>query len=116
MRTVDLRPGARIFLPRQMSTESKAAVLPIRRAGAVNEMATQQTLLAVAAWERFAAGENDIYDMTDIMGGEEPEEPEGPSEEDKNAAAAVDALVDSIGEVTLDSEKPSRRPEMPMTN
>ena len=41
--------------------------------------------------------------MTDIMGGEEPEEPEGPSEEDKNAAAVVDALIDSIGEVTLDS-------------
>ena len=73
------------------------------KGGAVNEMATQQTLLAVAAWERFAAGENDIYDMTDIMGGEEPEEPEGPSDEDKNAAAAVDALIDSIGEVTLDS-------------
>ena len=44
------------------------------KGGAVNEMATQQTLLAVAAWERFAAGENDIYDMTDVMGGEEPEQ------------------------------------------
>lgn len=32
MMTVDLRPGARIFSPRQMSTESKAAVSPIRRA------------------------------------------------------------------------------------
>ena len=50
------------------------------KGGAVNEMATQQTLLAVAAWERFAAGENDIYDMTDVMGGEEPEEPQNPDQ------------------------------------
>ena len=64
------------------------------KGGAVNEMATQQTLLAVAAWERFAAGENDIYDMTDVMGGEEPEE-----------AQAVIDLIDQIGTVTLDSRE-----------
>ena len=55
-------------------------------------MATQQTLLAVAAWERFAAGENDIYDMTDVMGGEEPEEPQIP----EKAQAVID-LIDQIG-------------------
>ncbi len=73
------------------------------KGSAVNEMATQQTLLAVAAWERFAAGENDIYDMRDVIGDKEPNEPKEPSDEDKNAAAAVDALIDSIGEVTPDS-------------
>ena len=93
MMTVDLRPGARIFSPRQMSTESKAAVSPITKGGAVNEMATQQTLLAVAAWERFAAGENDIYDMTDVMGGEEPEEPQNP---DQAAADAVTEQINSL--------------------
>ena len=60
------------------------------KGGAVNEMATQQTLLAVAAWERFAAGENDIYDMTDVMGGEEPEEPQNPDQ------AAADAVTEQI--------------------
>ena len=64
------------------------------KGGAVNEMATQQTLLAVAAWERFAAGENDIYDMTDVMGGEEPEE-----------AQAVIDLIDQIGTVTLENRE-----------
>ena len=70
------------------------------KGGAVNEMATQQTLLAVAAWERFAAGENDIYDMTDVMGGEEPEEPQIPEE-----AQAVIDLIDQIGTVTLESRE-----------
>lgn len=70
------------------------------KGGAVNEMATQQTLLAVAAWERFAAGENDIYDMTDVMGGEEPEEPQIPEE-----AQAVIDLIEEIGTVTLDSRE-----------
>ena len=70
------------------------------KGGAVNEMATQQTLLAVAAWERFAAGENDIYDMTDVMGGEEPEEPQIPEE-----AQAVIELIDQIGTVTLESRE-----------
>ena len=63
------------------------------KGGAVNEMATQQTLLAVAAWERFAAGENDIYDMTDVMGGEEPEEPQNP---DQAAADAVTEQINSL--------------------
>lgn len=63
------------------------------KGGAVNEMATQQTLLAVAAWERFAAGENDIYDMTDVMGGEEPEEPQIP---DQAAADAVTEQINSL--------------------
>lgn len=70
------------------------------KGGAVNEMATQQTLLAVAAWERFAAGENDIYDLTDVMGGEEPEEPQIPEE-----AQAVIDLIDQIGTVTLESRE-----------
>ena len=70
------------------------------KGGAVNEMATQQTLLAVAAWERFAAGENDIYDMTDVMGGEEPEEPQTPEE-----AQAVIDLIDQIGTVTLENRE-----------
>ncbi|MBS6736361.1 MAG: DUF4430 domain-containing protein, partial [Clostridiales bacterium] len=63
------------------------------KGGAVNEMATQQTLLAVAAWERFAAGENDIYDMTDVMGGEGPEEPQNP---DQAAADAVTEQINSL--------------------
>ena len=63
-------------------------------------MATQQTLLAVAAWERFAAGENDIYDMTDVMGNEEPEEPQTPEE-----AQAVIDLIDQIGTVTLENRE-----------
>lgn len=43
--------------------------------GSANHMATQQTLLAVASWQRYAAGENDIYDMTDVSA-EEPENPD----------------------------------------
>lgn len=42
-----------------------------------DKMATQQVLLSVAAWERYSAGTNSVYDMTDVAAPVEPEEPIG---------------------------------------
>ena len=52
--------------------------------GSANHMATQQTLLAVASWQRYAAGENDIYNMADVSA-EEPADPEQIVEEWKES-------------------------------
>ena len=59
-----------------------------------DKMATQQVLLAIAAWERYSAGENSVYDMTDVASPVDPVKPENPENPEK-----------PVGYVTLAVEK-----------
>lgn len=62
----------------------------------VNEMSTQQVLLAIAAWERYSAGDNLVYDMTDVASAVDPEKPENPDEPIGYVTVAVEKF--SIGQ------------------
>ncbi|HIX28290.1 MAG TPA: DUF4430 domain-containing protein, partial [Candidatus Blautia stercoravium] len=65
---------------------------------AADKMATQQVLLAVAAWERYSAGENSIYDMTDVASPVDPEEPEKPAPEEPSGYVTVAVEKFAIGQ------------------
>lgn len=63
-----------------------------------DKMATQQVLLAAAAWERYSAGENSIYDMTDVASPVDPEDPENPDPEEPSGYVTVAVEKFSIGQ------------------
>ena len=69
--------------------------------GSVDQMATEQAAYGLVAYDRFKNGKNTLYDMSDVSfdSGEQSQ-----AEKDKALAESVDALIDAIGEVTLESE------------
>jgi len=69
--------------------------------GSVDQMATEQSAYGLVAYDRFKNNKNALYDMSDVSfdSGEQSQ-----AEKDKALAESVDALIDAIGEVTLESE------------
>ena len=82
--------GANLFTATDDYRAEEGGFAHTTASGTVNEMATQQVLLAVAAWERYAAGTNDIYDMTDVV--------PGSGSDDDTAYAAIAVEKFSIGQ------------------
>ena len=65
-------------------------------------IATDQGLYALAAYERLLKKQTFIYDMTDVRGSTGPENP--PENADTDKVNNVVALINALGEVTLDSK------------
>ena len=70
--------------------------------GELDGMASEQSYYALAAYFRFKEGKNSLYNMTDVT--IKVENPVIPDTTNEVAAENVDKIIDSIGNVTLDSE------------
>ena len=70
--------------------------------GTVNQMSSEQAAYGLVAYDRYKTGKTALYDMSDVE--IKSNAPESADEADKAAAAAVDAKIDAIGTVTLESE------------
>lgn len=77
--------------------------------GEADGMATEQSYLALVAYNRLLNGNAKIYDMNAVEIKKDtptvPDTPIVPDTTDEDAANAVDALINSIGAVTLNSEE-----------
>ena len=69
---------------------------------ALNQMTSEQAAYDLVAYDRYKTGKTALYDMSDME--IKSNAPESADEADKAAAAAVDAQIDAIGTVTLESE------------
>ena len=66
--------------------------------GSVDQMATEEAAYGLVAYDRFKNSRNTLYDMSDVEIASLAEKA------NKAAAEEVEALIDAIGEVTLESK------------
>ena len=71
-----------------------------------NGMSTEQAAYTLVAYDRFMKSKNALYDMTDVEFKDIDQDAidEAKKEADQKAASEVEAKIDAIGEVTLESE------------